>query len=55
MQKIRYGLPWQVNPAILGELLSGPDVKKAKRVMEAMLKMKKIDIAALKAAAEAAS
>ena len=53
--KDRYGLSWQVNPAILGELLSGPDVKKAKRVMEAMLKMKKIDIAALKAAAEAAS
>jgi predicted 3-demethylubiquinone-9 3-methyltransferase (glyoxalase superfamily) len=40
---------------ILGELLAGPDAKKAKRVMEAMLKMKKIDIAALKAAAEAAS
>ena len=53
--KDRYGLSWQVNPAILGELLSGPDVKKAKRLMEAMLKMKKIDIAALKAAAEAAS
>src|SRR6266850_651991 len=51
--KDRYGLTWQVNPAILGELLSGPDAKKAKRVMEAMLKMKKIDIAALKAAAEA--
>jgi len=53
--KDRYGLSWQVNPAILGELLSGPDAKKAKRVMEAMLKMKKIDIAALKAAAGAAS
>jgi predicted 3-demethylubiquinone-9 3-methyltransferase (glyoxalase superfamily) len=53
--KDKYGLSWQVNPAILGELLSGPDAKKAKRVMEAMLKMKKIEIAALKAAAEAAS
>ena len=53
--KDKYGLSWQVNPAILGELLSGPDAKKAKRVMEAMLKMKKIDIAALKAAAEGAS
>jgi len=53
--KDKYGLSWQVNPAILGELLAGPDAKKAKRVMEAMLKMKKIDIAALKAAAEAAS
>ena len=53
--KDKYGLSWQVNPAILGELLSGPDAKKAKRVMEAMLKMKKIDIAALKAAAEKTS
>jgi len=53
--KDKYGLSWQVNPAILGELLSGPDAKKAKRVMEAMLKMKKIDIAALKGAAEGAS
>ena len=53
--KDRYGLSWQVNPAILGELLAGPDAKKAKRVMEAMLRMKKVDIAALKAAAEAAS
>ena len=53
--KDRYGLSWQVNPAILGELLASRDAKKAKRVMEAMLKMKKIDIAALKAAAKAAS
>ena len=51
--KDRYGLSWQVTPAILGQLLAGPDATKAKRVMEAMLKMKKIDIAALKAAAEA--
>jgi predicted 3-demethylubiquinone-9 3-methyltransferase (glyoxalase superfamily) len=53
--KDRYGLSWQIVPTVLGELLSAPDAKKAKRVMEAMLKMKKIDIAALKAAAEAAS
>ena len=50
--KDRYGLSWQVNPAVLGELLADPDSKKAKRVMEAMLKMKKIDIAALKRAAQ---
>jgi predicted 3-demethylubiquinone-9 3-methyltransferase (glyoxalase superfamily) len=50
--KDRYGLSWQVNPTVLGELLSDPDPKKAKRVMQAMLKMKKIDIAALKAAAQ---
>ena len=49
--KDRYGLSWQINPTILGKLLSDKDAKKAKRVMEAMLKMRKIDIAALKAAA----
>src|SRR5262245_23994336 len=51
----KYGLSWQVNPGILGKLLSDKDPKKAKRVMEAMLQMRKIDIAALKAAAEAKS
>jgi predicted 3-demethylubiquinone-9 3-methyltransferase (glyoxalase superfamily) len=50
--KDRYGLSWQVNPAVLGEMLADPDPKKAKRVMQAMLKMKKIDIAALEAAAQ---
>jgi len=48
--KDRYGLSWQINPAILGEMLSDPDPEKSKRVMGAMLKMKKIDIAALKKA-----
>lgn len=48
--KDRYGLSWQVNPTILGEMLSDPDPEKAKRVMEAMLKMTKIDIALLKKA-----
>jgi predicted 3-demethylubiquinone-9 3-methyltransferase (glyoxalase superfamily) len=50
--KDKYGLSWQVNPAGLGQMLSDKDPKKAKRVMEAMLKMKKIDIAALKKAHE---
>jgi|SRR5690242_10003091 predicted 3-demethylubiquinone-9 3-methyltransferase (glyoxalase superfamily) len=50
--KDRYGLSWQVNPTILGKMLSDPDPKKAKRVMESMLKMQKIDIAALEAAAK---
>ncbi len=50
--KDKYGLSWQINPAVLGELLSDPDPQKSKRVMEAMLKMKKIDIKALKQAAE---
>ena len=53
--KDRYGLSWQVTPTILVELLSSPDPKKSRRVMEAMLKMRKIDIAALKAAAKEAS
>lgn len=50
--KDRHGLSWQVNPTILGEMLSDPDPAKSKRVMEAMLKMKKIDIAELKKAYE---
>jgi predicted 3-demethylubiquinone-9 3-methyltransferase (glyoxalase superfamily) len=45
--KDRYGLSWQVNPTILGEMLSDPDAGKARRVMQAMLEMKKIDIAGL--------
>jgi predicted 3-demethylubiquinone-9 3-methyltransferase (glyoxalase superfamily) len=48
--KDRYGLSWQINPTILGEMLSDPDPAKSKRVMEAMLKMKKIDIAGLERA-----
>src|SRR3989441_825208 len=50
--KDKYGLSWQINPAILGEMLQDKDRKKAGRVMEAMLKMKKIDIKALKKAYE---
>ncbi|HVH08477.1 MAG TPA: VOC family protein [Gemmatimonadales bacterium] len=45
--KDRYGLWWQITPTVLSKLLANPDPKKSKRVMEAMLKMKKIDIAAL--------
>ena len=43
-------MSWQVNPSILGEMLGDPDPAKAKRVMDAMLKMKKIDIEGLKKA-----
>src|SRR5258706_1896087 len=43
--KDKYGLSWQINPTILDEMLSDPDPAKAQRVMQAMLKMKKIDIA----------
>jgi len=48
--KDKYGLSWQVTPTILGELMTDKDAKKAQRVMQAMLQMKKIDIAALKRA-----
>jgi predicted 3-demethylubiquinone-9 3-methyltransferase (glyoxalase superfamily) len=50
--KDKYGLSWQVVPTILPELFKQKDPAKAKRVMEAMLQMKKIDIAALKKASE---
>jgi predicted 3-demethylubiquinone-9 3-methyltransferase (glyoxalase superfamily) len=46
----RYGLSWQVVPTVLPELLTGRDPQKAQRVMQAMLHMKKIDIAALQRA-----
>jgi len=48
--KDKFGLSWQVNPTVLSEMLNDPDKKKANRVMEAMLKMKKIDIDKLKKA-----
>jgi predicted 3-demethylubiquinone-9 3-methyltransferase (glyoxalase superfamily) len=50
--KDRFGLYWQVTPVILPQLLSDPDRAKAGRVMQAMMKMIKLDIAAVKAAAE---
>jgi len=52
--KDKYGLSWQINPTILGELLQDKDAAKARRVMETMLKMKKIDISLLKQAYEQA-
>jgi len=52
--KDKYGVSWQIVPTILGELLTDKDAAKAERVMKAMLQMKKIDIAALEKAAEAA-
>jgi predicted 3-demethylubiquinone-9 3-methyltransferase (glyoxalase superfamily) len=48
--KDKFGLSWQIIPQALGELLGDKDPVKSKRVMEAMLQMKKIDIAKLKAA-----
>ena len=48
--KDKFGLSWQVNPTILGEMVSDRDEQKASRAMAAMLKMSKIDIEALKKA-----
>ncbi|MBM9623094.1 VOC family protein [Streptomyces zhihengii] len=52
--KDRYGLSWQVVPAALGELLEDPDPERAQRAMKAMLGMHKLDVAALRAAADGA-
>jgi len=49
--KDKYGLSWQVNPTVLEELLGDTDREKAQRVMEAMLKMSKMDIGELERAA----
>jgi predicted 3-demethylubiquinone-9 3-methyltransferase (glyoxalase superfamily) len=50
--KDKYGLSWQIVPTALGELLGDPDPVKSQRVMKAMLKMKKIEIAGLRRAYE---
>ncbi|WP_347356697.1 VOC family protein [Bdellovibrio sp.] len=49
--KDRWGFSWQITPRILLELTTSSDPIKAKRAFDAMMTMKKIDIAALKAAA----
>ncbi|MFZ0324519.1 MAG: VOC family protein [Actinomycetes bacterium] len=46
----RFGLSWQVVPKALGELMGDPDPERSARVMQAMLAMTKIDVAALRAA-----
>lgn len=48
--KDKFGLSWQIIPKALGELMGDKDPLKAKRVMDAMLTMKKIDVAKLQAA-----
>lgn len=50
----RYGLSWQIVPARMGELMSGSDPAAARRASDAMMKMVKIDIAALQAARDGA-
>lgn len=49
--KDKFGLSWQVVPTMMAELFKGENSAGAKRAMEAMLPMKKLDIAALKKAA----
>ena len=51
--KDRFGLSWQITPKRLNELVSDPDPERARRAMEAMLKMGKIEIAELERAADA--
>jgi predicted 3-demethylubiquinone-9 3-methyltransferase (glyoxalase superfamily) len=48
----KYGVTWQIVPTVLGDMLQDPDARKAKRVMEAMMKMTKLDIGLLKQAYE---
>ena len=51
--KDKFGLHWQITPVMLPQLMADPDKAKAGRVMQAMMKMIKLDIGALKAAADA--
>ena len=48
--KDKYGLSWQVIPSALPRLMTDPDPEKANRVMQAMMQMRKIDVARLEAA-----
>jgi predicted 3-demethylubiquinone-9 3-methyltransferase (glyoxalase superfamily) len=49
--KDKFGLSWQIVPTALLRLMSGPDRAKSEKTMEALLKMRKLDIAALERAA----
>ena len=53
--KDRYGVSWQVVPAGMEELFADPDPARAERAMKAMLKMTKLDIEALRRAADGAT
>ena len=50
--KDRYGMSWQIIPRQLGEMMGDPDPERARRAMEAMLRMTRIDVAALRRAAD---
>jgi predicted 3-demethylubiquinone-9 3-methyltransferase (glyoxalase superfamily) len=53
--KDKFGVSWQIVPAALSRMMADPDRDRARRVMEAMLKMRKIDVPTLERAYEAAS
>jgi predicted 3-demethylubiquinone-9 3-methyltransferase (glyoxalase superfamily) len=53
--KDRYGVSWQIVPTVLTEMLGDPDPEKARRVMQAMLKMVKLDVAGLRRAYDGAA
>jgi len=50
--KDKYGVSWQIIPSVLGEMLGDKNPNKSRKVMEAMLKMQKIDIETLRRAYE---
>lgn len=50
--KDQWGLSWQIIPRRLTELLNDPDANRARRAMEAMLQMRKLDVAELERAAD---
>jgi predicted 3-demethylubiquinone-9 3-methyltransferase (glyoxalase superfamily) len=52
--KDRFGLSWQIVPAGMEEILGDPDPARSQRAMKAMFGMKKLDVAALRAAADGA-
>ena len=53
--KDRYGVSWQIVPSVLPQLLGDPDPARAKRAFDAMMQMKRIDIAALERTADGAA
>jgi predicted 3-demethylubiquinone-9 3-methyltransferase (glyoxalase superfamily) len=53
--KDKFGVSWQIVPEVLAELVGSPDSEKSQKAMQAMLQMKKIDIAKLQSAYEGGS